>query len=109
YTIPIVVYGNHPNDVFGQLYRVQLGVNVATTAKIVPGKKTAVLGANHPYRFYATAQIGKGEDVGSGHILPGKNCQDAVKVMTQDLIVARWQKVLADDPTRDPQAVLDDC
>jgi hypothetical protein len=108
HTIPIVVYGNHPNDVFSQLYGVRLGVNVATTAKIIPGKTTAVLGANHPYRFYATAQIGNRSNVGSGKILP-KNCQDAVSIMAQDLIVARWQKVMADDPSRDPQAVLSEC
>jgi hypothetical protein len=108
YTIPIVVYGSHPNDVFGQLYGVKTGVNVAATAKIIPGKRTAVLGANHPYRFYAQCQIGNGEDVGSGHIIPSQ-CQSAVSVMIQDLIVARWQKVMADDPTRDPDAVLAEC
>jgi hypothetical protein len=108
YTIPMVVYGGHPKSIFNQLYNVKLGVNVATTADIIPGEKTAVLGANHPYLFYWAAQSqGTNVDVGSGQILP-QNCANAVKLMTQDLIVARWQKVMSDDPSQDPQAVLAD-
>ncbi len=107
YTIPIVVYGAHPRDTFAELYNVKLGVNVAATAEIIPGKKTAVLGSNHPYVFYAAAQ---GFDtVGSGHFQSQADCQAAAKVMQKDLIVARWQKVMADDPSQNPQTVLSDC
>lgn len=107
YTIPIVVYGAHPRDTFAELYNVKLGVNVAATAEIIPGKKTAVLGSNHPYVFYAAAQ---GFDtVGSGHFKSQGDCQAAAKVMKTDLIVARWQRVMADDPSQDPHAVLNDC
>ncbi len=107
-TIPIVVYGGPATATFKSLYNVKIGVNVTATTEIIPGRKTAVLGANHPYRFYATAQIGNGEDVGSGHILPA-NCAKLGGIMVQDLIVARWQKVMADDPSQDPQAVLAAC
>jgi hypothetical protein len=108
YTVPVVVYGGHPKSIFSKLYNVKMGVNVAATAEIVPGKKTAVLGANHPYLFYWQAQsAGTSVNVGSGKILPA-NCDKAAKLMTQDLIVARWQKVMADDPSQDPQAVLAD-
>jgi len=113
YTIPIVVYGSHPRDVFNQLYGVDIGVNRAATAEIVPGKKTPVLGSNHPYRFYAQAQITKDAsgrlltDVGAGTIAPG-NCAEAVRVMQQDLAVARWLKQMSDDPSLDPQATIEE-
>lgn len=107
YTIPIVVYGAHPRDTFAELYNVKLGVNVAATAEIIPGKKTAVLGSNHPYVFYASAQ--GFETVGSGHFKSQGDCQAAAKVMKTDLIVARWQKVMAEDPSQNPQTVLNDC
>jgi hypothetical protein len=107
YTVPIVVYGAHPRDTFRALYGVTLGVNVAATAEILPGRKTPVLGSNHPYVFYATAQ--GFATVGSGRFRSENDCREATTVMRSDLIVARWQKVMADDPSRDPQAVLADC
>jgi hypothetical protein len=107
YTVPIVVYGAHPRATFQQLYNVQLGINVAATAEIVPGRKTAVLGSNHPYVFYATAQ--GFPTVGSGQFLSLQACQAAASVMQSDLVVARWQKIMSDDPSQDPQAVLKDC
>jgi hypothetical protein len=107
YTIPVVVYGNHPRATFQALYGVTLGVNVAGTAEIVPGRKTAVLGANHPYMFYAAAQ---GFDtVGSGRFLSPKDCERATAVLQKDLVVARWQVVMSEDPSLDPVAVLGDC
>jgi hypothetical protein len=108
YTIPIVVYGGHPKSIFSELYGVKMGVNVAATANIVPGKKTPVLGANHPYLFYYIAQS-KGSDagVGSGTLIAA-NCQEAVSIMKQDLVVARWQTVMAADPSQNPQTILAD-
>ncbi len=107
FTDPIIVYGAHPRATFEQLYNVKLGVNVAATAEIVPGKKTPVLGANHPYVFYAAAQ--GFSTVGSGHFQSAKACAQAVSVLTKDLIVTRWQKLMADDPSQDPAAVVADC
>jgi hypothetical protein len=107
YTVPIVVYGAHPRDTFSALFGVKLGVNVAATAEILPGRKTPVLGSNHPYVFYATAQ--GFATVGSGRVLSEQDCRAAAKVMTTDLVVARWQKLMADDPSQDPQTVLVDC
>lgn len=107
YTCPIVVYGAHPRATFEQLYNVKLGVNVAATAEILPGRKTPVLGANHPYVFYAAAQ--GFSTVGSGGFKSAAACAQAVKVMAGDLVVCRWQKEMADDPTQDPVAVLKAC
>jgi hypothetical protein len=108
YTIPLIVYGGNPRKEFNNLYGTTLGVNVAGTAEIIPGKKTPVLGANHPYLFYYIAQSANTNppvNVGSGKIVPA-NLKQATTTMIQDLIVARWQKVMSDDPSQDPQAVL---
>jgi hypothetical protein len=106
YTIPIVVYGSHPRQIFEQLFGVKLTLNTATTVEILPGKKTPVMATNHPYRFYATAQ--GGATVGSGKILPDMT-GEAMKLLICDLTAARWQKVMADDPSQEPQTVLDAC
>jgi hypothetical protein len=110
YTVPVVVYGSPAKATFQDLYDVKVGSRKAVTAEIIPGKKTAVLGSGHPYRFYAQAQIddATGADVGSGRIVPDK-CAASVKTMVEDLIVVRWQCRMADDPTQDPQTVLEDC
>lgn len=108
YTIPIVVYGSHPRQIFEKLYGVALPFNSAATVEIIPGKKTPVMATNHPYRFYATVQ--GGDSVGSGKILPDDSARTtAMELMINDLAAARWQKVMADNPSLDPQAVLSDC
>ena len=68
-------------------------------------QKTAVLGANHPYMFYGKAQ----SPVGSGGFSSEKASADAVAVLTTDLIAARWQVLMAADPSQDPQTVLNAC
>lgn len=114
HTIPIVVYGSHPREIFQDLYLGdhKLGVNVAGTAEIIPGMKTPVLGVNHPYRFYAQAQIDDDNPsagyVGSGKIVP-KNCEGVVKLMKKDLAAARWQVLIANNPSLDPQALIQEC
>jgi len=105
YTYPVVVYGAHPRATFEQLYDVKLGVNRATTAEITPGRKTPVLGANHPYMFYAAAQ----GTVGSGHFQSASACARAVTVMQGDLVACRWQKLMSDDPSQDPVAMVEEC
>lgn len=107
YTVPIIVYGSHPTETFNILYGTNLSPMKVATVNIIPGRQTPVLASSHPYVFYASAQ---GFDtVGSGKFLSPKDCQHSVGVMRKDLIVTRWQKVLTDDPTLDPQEVLDDC
>lgn len=107
HTVPIVVYGAHPRATFEQLYDVTLGVNVAATAEILPGRQTPVLGANHPYVFYAAAQ--GFATVGSGRFASADACAQANGVMIKDLIVTRWQALMAEHPTEKPGDVLDDC
>ena len=106
YTIPLVVCGAPPRSVFGALFNVTLEVNQAMTVEIVPGSKTAVLGANHPYYFYAQAQ--GFSTVGSGKMLPA-NCASAQAIMVQDLAAARWQLAMADNVGQDPVAALAAC
>lgn len=105
YTIPIVVYGKHPCAIFSNLFHEPVGANTVATVEIIPGMKTAVLGSNHPYMFYGTAQ----NPVGSGKFTSGPTRGRCVKIMTTDLIVARWQVIMAGDPSQDPQTVLNAC
>lgn len=111
YTIPIVVYGTPAREVFSKLYLEEgdyLNSLRTKTIEIIPGKKTAVIGASHPYRFFAQAQISDTTEVGLGHILPNK-CQSVTKTMIDDLIVVRWQLEMAKDPTKNPETVLENC
>ncbi len=106
FTIPLIVCGGPPRAVFGALFSVTLGVNQAMTVQIVPGMQTPVLGANHPYYFYAQAQ--GFSTVGSGIMLPA-NCQKAQQIMQQDLIAARWQIAMAANPSQSPTDALAAC
>lgn len=106
YTIPMIVCGGPARDVFNQMFGTNLGVNQAAAVRVVPGRTTAVLAANHPYRFYATAQ---GFDtVGCGNMDKG-SCARAQPIMHDDLIAARWQLLMSQDPTQDTNAVLASC
>lgn len=114
FTVPIVVYGAHPRQIFQKLYNVNLGKSVngqfvpnATIAEIVPGQRTPVVSANHPYVFYAQAQ--GFPTVGSGHYFSAAACQGATAIMRGDLAITRWQKLMADDPSQPPQDVLTAC
>lgn len=115
-TIPIVVYGQQPNRVFAQLFLdgEALDRNQATTAEgMLDGARTPVISAVHPYAFYAIAQLLEGGSegargyIGQGFIWP-QNLAGAQRRMQHDLVVARWQLLMAEDPTRDPAAVVAD-
>jgi hypothetical protein len=110
YTVPILVYGTHPNKIFSQqfLAGVDLGINQPTVVEIIPGLKTPVMGSKHPYGFYWTAQVGSDtstKTVGDGHMDP-QNCGRAVDWMLSDLISTNWLKIMADDPATDGAAAL---
>lgn len=54
-------------------------------------------------------RVAQGFDkVGSGEILPS-SAQQLAATIIEDLVVARWQVLMAQDPSRDPQAVLGEC
>ena len=108
YTIPVVVYGAHPRDTFSELYNVQpkLAINRVATVSIVDGAKTPVLATHHPYDFYACSQ--GFATVGGGYI-SSQGCVEAAGIMISDLAAARWQKRMAEDPSQNPQTVLDEC
>ncbi len=114
YTIPIVIYGAHPREEFEEIFLKgtgqTLGINKVATAEIVPGKKTRVLSTNHPYRFYAQAQIDDKQPdkyyVGCGEIAPG-HLDSVIALMKDDLAAAHWQVQMSNDPSQDPQVVLD--
>lgn len=109
FTIPVVVYGAHPREVFNIVFKpdTPVGVGVATSAGIHPGKRTAVLGSNHPYMFYAVAQ--GGDSVGSGRIADGVSRVQLTDLMVKDLATARWQVLMAADPSQNPAAVISEC
>lgn len=116
YTVPIIVYGAHPRQIFEGLYGVRIGRDVpgqwqfipeAVMAEIVPGKQTPVVGSNHPYNFYAEAQ--GFPTVGSGKYLSAAKCANATVILQGDLAIARWQKMMFDEPAQDPQSLLEHC
>lgn len=106
FTIPVVVYGKHPRDIFNTEFSVSnpVGVNVAARANIVAKKSTAVIGTNHPYMFYAVAQ--GGNSVGSGKIADGVSRAQLTSLMIKDLSAARWQVTMSGDPSQDPAVVM---
>ena len=115
FTIPIVIYGKHPREEFETVFLKdtdqKLGINKVAIAEIIPGKKTAVLAANHPYRFYAQGQIGDNSNknfVGSGELAPGKK-EGVTAVMKADLAAARWQILMADNPNKNPHDLIEEC
>lgn len=114
YTVPLVVCGSHPRQIFSELFLEgrKLGINGTDVAEILPGLKTPVVGTNHPYRFYAQGQIDKENpergQVGSGRILPEK-CAGVTEVMRDDLAAARWQMAMAEDPSPPPEEVMEAC
>lgn len=116
FTIPIVIYGKHPREEFETVFlkdsEQKLGINKVAIAEIIPGKKTAVLAANHPYRFYAQGQIDDKQPneyfVGCGKLAPGTK-EGVTAVMKADLAAARWQILMADNPSKDPQSLIEEC
>ena len=110
YTVPIMVYGNHPNEIFSEQFLggTALGIIQPTVVEIIPGLRTPVMGSKHPYGFYWTAQVGSDTStgtVGDGHMIAG-NCGRAVDWMLSDLISTNWLKAMADNPTVDGDTVL---
>ena len=113
YTIPIVVWGTparetfpnvFPNKAFGKGKSAKVPNQKPVTMSIVKGKKTHVIGAGHPYAFYAQGQT----EVGAGSIKP-EVYDSLVQTMTRDLVTIRWQYELAQNPDQDPKAVLQAC
>ncbi len=113
YTIPVLVHGVYAMRMFNKLFGLDLDILVDQVAEIIPGLKTPVLGATHPFHFYAAAQADTSggrhawQTIGSGKF--GPNCQLASLLMLQDLIVARWQTLMADNPSQNPGVVLSKC
>ena len=117
YTIPMIVYGRTPRQ---QLAGMWMGPDCAAVLQMLPARqhgrgavdgdnylKTPVLGSNHPYLFYALAQISskRNWNVGCGRLVP-ENVAKCISVMQDDLAVTYWQVNMADNPSQDPWAVI---
>ena len=118
YTIPMIVYGRNPRK---QLVGQWMDADSAAILQMLPAKpdsykpkvdqnnylKTPVLGSNHPYLFYAIAQIDdkRGWGVGGARLVP-ENVDKCVGIMQDDLAVTYWQTKMADDPSQDPWLVV---
>ena len=89
YTVPIVVYGNHPLQTFNALYGTKMTNYAPTVVEIITGMKTPVLASSHPYVFYGKAQ--GFDSIGSG-LMPEANVSSATSQMKADLAVAGWLK-----------------
>jgi len=109
HNIPIVVWGTSARRVFSDIYLDGKSLGKSKPTQIVINNKTtSVIGADHPYRFFAQAQSSDTTDVGLGYILPGKEA--GVKdLMVDDLTVVRWQVLMGEDPTQDPYEVFKAC
>ncbi len=112
YTIPVVVYGKDPRKMFGNLFQggKPIDINDPVTLEILPGLKTAVIGANHPYNFFWSAQCSKevsGSCVGNGKMV-WSHCGKALDLMIADLNTAGWQASMVRDPSRDPAQVMEE-
>ena len=125
FTVPIVVYGAHPLATFKTLYGIDTLTTVAaassakqpetavTVIEIIDGLKTPVIASDHPYKFYAIAQIGQNKDgqsitIGDGQLAEGQ-LGPASAQMTNDLVVMRWLKLMAEAPSQLPDEVLKQC
>jgi hypothetical protein len=102
HTIPIVIYGAPARDTFSKLYNLKITKNVPTEVEIQRGLVTPVLAIDHPYVFYVTVQ----DAVGDGKL--GKKCNLGAAIMSRDLAAARWQILMAEDPSRPSQQVYDE-
>src|SRR6185437_16742310 len=92
--------GGPPRAVFGSLFNVTLGVNQAMSVNIISGTTTPVLGADHPYYFYAQAQ---GFNIVGDGTMIAETARPRGAIMIQDLSAARWQMVMASDLSQNPQ------
>jgi len=118
YTIPMIVYGRTPRQ---QLAGMWMAPDCAAVFQMLPAAskgigvdlnsylKTPVLGSNHPYLFFAIAQISKKRDwnVGCGKLVP-ENVDKCIQVMQDDLAVTYWQTKMAVKPSLDPWKTLRD-
>lgn len=107
YTQPVMVFGIPAMAQFERLFGVNLDILVPMTGTtIAEGLKTPVLGATHPYHFYAQAQIDHktGKTIGGGTL--GYGCQLANMLQAQDLIAALWQVFMSENPGLDGGVIL---
>ena len=107
FTVPIVVYGSPARDSFNTLWpKADLSPMKSPTARveIIEGMQTPVLCSGHPYAFYAQVQT----TVGAGEMKP-EAWPGAVRTMTHDLAVIRWQIALSRNPKLDPAAEWKRC
>ena len=145
FTIPIVVYGQHPKRVFSHLFLGERDTiwglddekslkekeqqekqgkktkpgkqfpngkleddTVCLATNIIPGKSTPVIGSTHPYAFYGVSQVGPWKGPNPGTIGQGfihlsyveKRSESVSDRMIKDLVIAGWQKGMAEDPRR---------
>jgi hypothetical protein len=107
YTQPVVVFGIPAMAQFERLFGVNLDILVPMSATTtLAGHTTPVLGATHPYHFYAQAQIDHKtkHSIGGGQM--GYGCQLANMLQTQDLIAALWQVLMSENPGLDGGEML---
>lgn len=107
FTVPLVVYGSPARSSFNALWpeaKLSPSSNPAIRIEIIEGMQTPVLCSGHPYAFYAQAQT----TVGAGEMKP-EAWSSAVRTMTNDLAVTRWQNSLWKNPKLDPAAEWKRC
>lgn len=98
-TVPVLVFGIPAMAQFEHIFHANLDILVPQLAKeIIENHNTPCLGATHPYHFYAQAQIDVGRDQTIGDGKMGRGCQLAHVLMQQDLIAAKWQVLMAENP-----------
>ena len=106
YTVPIVCWGTSPRNSFNAIWpKAKLSSKSPTKyVEVLAGKKTPVLCSGHPYAFFAQVQT----VVGAGDMKP-EAWRSAVRTMTHDLAVVRWQLQMYANPAQDPAGAWEDC
>ncbi len=90
--LPLVAYGAPVRDWLKTYFNLDLSVLQVGELSLQSGPTLPVLAANHPSYFWYVAD---------------KSCESGWQVMQQDLIAARWQMDMGNNPAQSAQTVLD--
>lgn len=88
---PLVAYGSPVRDWLHTYFNLDLSVLEVGSVKLDNGSQLPVLAANHPSYFWYVAD---------------QSCAQGWEVMQQDLIAARWQMDMGNNPTSNPSTSL---
>lgn len=102
---PMVAFGGPVRGWLKQNYTVDLRVLDCAIVQVTSQISASILAANHPSFIYNFVK--RLEDDPNTPV--DERLASTMRVMQQDLVAARWQVLMAQNPGTDPKAVLSDC